>query len=96
MLGRVAIVVGILVSAAGPAFALKPGTHADLAKKSCLAAGLGRDLCQRIATEDYDTDGNEWDDLRAHAQIDDGQTACTAADATAESCTSGDSVVPLQ
>ena len=46
----------ILVAAAGPAHALKPNVHADIAKASCVAAGLPRDLCQRIATEDYDTD----------------------------------------
>lgn len=83
MLGR-AVIVGIIIGASGSAFALKPGGHADIAKTSCTATGLGRDLCQRIATEDYNTDGNEWDDLRAHAQIDDGQTACVAADATAD------------
>lgn len=83
MLTRPAIIIGILVGAAGPAFALKPGMHADLAKQSCAATGLPHDVCQRIATEDYNTDGREWDDLRAHAQIDEGQTACVAADATA-------------
>ena len=77
-------VVGVLTVASGTAHALKPGTHADIAKASCKAAGLSSDFCTRIATEDYDTDEREWDDLRAHAQIDDGETACVAADRTAE------------
>ena len=77
------VVVGVVLGAASPAFALKPSVHADIAQKSCQAAGLGKDLCTRIATEDYDTDEREWDDLRAHAQIDDNQTACVAADLTA-------------
>ena len=76
-------VMAILVATAGRAHALKPGAHAEIAKASCLAAGLPHDLCQRVATEDYDTDSREWDDLRAHAQIDDGETACVAADRAA-------------
>jgi uncharacterized protein (TIGR03382 family) len=76
-------VAALLLAATGTAHALKPGTHADIAKASCLASGLPRDLCTRAATEDYDTDSNEWDDLRAHAQIDDGETACVSADRTA-------------
>lgn len=74
----------LILAATGSAHALKPSAHADITKMSCRAAGLPRELCTRAATEDYDTDSREWDDLRAHAQIDDGQTACTAADATAE------------
>jgi uncharacterized protein (TIGR03382 family) len=77
------LTVGVLLGSTGAAFALKPGAHAEIASASCRAAGLGRNLCTRIATEDYDVDSREWDDLRAHAQIDDGQTACEAADATA-------------
>jgi len=73
----------VIAATSGPAFALKPGTHADVTKTSCKAAGLPSDFCQRAATEDYDTDSREWDDLRAHAQIDDGETACEAADRTA-------------
>jgi len=77
-------VVGALVVTTGTAHALKPGTHADVAKASCKAAGLSDNFCTRIATEDYDTDEREWNDLSAHAQIDDGETACVAADRAAE------------
>jgi hypothetical protein len=84
MVSRLGWVVGALLVASGTAHALKPGTHADVAKASCKAAGLPTSFCTRIATEDYDTDEREWDDLRAHAQIDDGETACTAADRAAE------------
>jgi len=76
-------VVAVLIGAVGTAHALKPGAHADIAKERCVAAGLPRDFCQRVATENYVTDAREWDDLRAHAQIDDGETACVAADRTA-------------
>jgi hypothetical protein len=82
-MARAYVVVGFVLGASGSAHALKPGTHADIAKASCIAAGLGKNLCTRIATEDYDTDSREWDDLSAHAQIDDAQTACVAADAAA-------------
>ncbi len=80
---RRAVPLAVVLFASTSAYALKPGKHADITKQSCLDAGLPRDFCQRAATEDYDTDSREWDDLRAHAQIDDGQTACQAADATA-------------
>jgi len=76
--------MAMVLGAASQAHALKPSAHAAIAKTSCTAAGLPRDFCVRIATEDYDTDAREWDDLRAHAQIDDGETACTAADRTAQ------------
>ncbi len=79
-----ALTLGVLLGSTGAAFALKPGAHADIASASCRAAGLGKSMCTRIATEDYDVDSREWDDLRAHAQIDDGQTACEAADAAAD------------
>lgn len=81
MLTRSTICLAIL-GAAAPAYALKPQAHGAIAQQSCVTVGLPHDLCQRIATEDYNTDSREWDDLRAHAQIDDGQTACGAADAT--------------
>lgn len=85
MLGRAPwCVVALLVGTASSAHALKPGTHADIAKVSCVATGLPSEFCQRIATESYNTDSREWDDLRAHAQIDAGETACVAADRTAE------------
>ncbi|CAN5866510.1 hypothetical protein BH11MYX3_BH11MYX3_27960 [soil metagenome] len=78
------LTLGVLLGSTGAAFALKPGMHADITSASCRASGLGKSMCTRIATENYDTDSREWDDLRAHAQIDDGQTACEAADATAD------------
>ncbi|MEO8550879.1 MAG: hypothetical protein ABI678_12925 [Kofleriaceae bacterium] len=78
------LVIGVVVAATSTAHALKPAVHAEVTTTSCRAAGLGANLCARIATEDYNTDAHEWSDLRAHAQIDEGQTACTAADATAQ------------
>jgi len=80
---RIWCVIAVLLAVGGEARALKPGKHADLAKEACTAAGLPRDFCTRTATEDYDTDSREWDDLRAHAQIDDNETACVAADGAA-------------
>jgi len=76
-------VIAVLIGTAGSAHALKPGAHADIAKSRCVAAGLPADFCQRAATENYVTDSREWDDLRAHAQIDKDETACVAADRTA-------------
>ncbi len=78
------LVVAVLIGTAGRAHALKPGTHAEIARSRCIAAGLPTNFCQRVATENYVTDSREWEDLRAHAQIDSGETACVAADRTAE------------
>lgn len=75
--------LGALVGAAAPAHALKPSTHADITQRACAAAGLPPMFCARAATEDYNADAHEWDDLHAHAQIDAGETACDAADLTA-------------
>lgn len=83
MLARWCLVALVVAGASGTANALKPGKHAELAQDSCAAAGLPAEFCRRVATEDYDTDSREWDDLSAHAQIDDGQTPCQAADAAA-------------
>ncbi len=77
-------VVAVLLGTAGSAHALKPGMHADLAKQTCIEAGLPSAFCTRIATENYNTDSREWDDLAAHAQIADGDTACGAADRSAQ------------
>lgn len=84
MVRGVVWIVGALTVASGTAHALKPGKHAAVAVASCEAAGLPDALCARIATEDYNTDAREWEDLRAHAQIDAGETSCTAADRAAE------------
>lgn len=76
-------VVLIALGIASDAAALKPGVHADITVDRCRASGLPGELCLRAATENYNTDAREWKDLRAHAQIDGGQTACRAADRAA-------------
>lgn len=84
MLRRAAVTVALATTlATTTAHALKPRAHADLAHASCTAAGLPTDFCRRVATENYNTDADEWDDLAAHAQIAGDQTACEAADGTA-------------
>ncbi len=84
MATRIATCTGVMVVLfASNAHALKPDKHAAITTDSCNAVGLPQDFCTRAATEDYDTDNREWNDLSAHAQISDGQTACDAADAAA-------------
>lgn len=75
--------VGVLLGLTADAHALKPAMHAELTKQACVAAGLPEAFCVRAATENYNADAREWDDLHAHAQIDGGETACDAADKTA-------------
>ena len=81
--GAVRSAIVLIAVATGPAYALKPGAHADITFGACTATGLPRDFCTRTATEDYDTDSREWDTLSSHAQIDSHETACTAADRAA-------------
>jgi hypothetical protein len=58
---------------------LNQSKHYDVAYASCSGAGLPDSFCQRVATEDYDVDHNEFDDLSAHSQIPVGWTTCDAA-----------------
>ena len=77
------VLVGLLASA-GPVYALKQAKHRDISVASCTRAGLPSDFCARVGAEAYDVDAWEWNDLAAHAQIDDGQTACEAANLARE------------
>jgi hypothetical protein len=69
----------LVLGAARDAAAFKQSVHRSITDQSCQAAGLPRAFCSRIATEAYNTDGNEWDDLLAHAQMSTGESLCTAA-----------------
>jgi len=85
VLVRLGLVVTVVVAAgARPAHALKPKAHAAITEASCTGAGLPRAFCKRVATEDYNVDAREWEDMAAHAQIADGQTACEAAEHTVD------------
>ncbi len=77
---RLVAVGAVLLAGAQSAYALKPHAHAAITEASCGAAGLPRQFCRRTATENYNVDSREWDDMAAHAQIMDGATACDAAD----------------
>ncbi|MGZ3438677.1 MAG: hypothetical protein ACXVDD_04150 [Polyangia bacterium] len=75
------IALGALLSAS-TAHALNQSKHFDITVQSCSAAGLPTAFCQRVGTEVYDVDANEFNDLSAHSQIPDGSTACDAANAS--------------
>lgn len=79
----VQISVLVVLAGTGPAHALKPKAHAAITETSCGAVGLPREFCRRAATENFNVDGREWDDLAAHAQIMEGATACDAAERAA-------------
>jgi MYXO-CTERM domain-containing protein len=78
------VILLLILGASGPAFALKQSEHAKITTASCTHAGLPEEFCERVSDEVYYVDAYEWNDLAAHAQIDDGQTACTAANASRE------------
>jgi len=71
----------VIVIAPEPAWALKPGTHRDLAERACKAERLPDSFCRRAGKQVYETDFLEWTDLSAHAQREQGQDLCSAADA---------------
>jgi hypothetical protein len=77
----VAMVATAILGAGGTAHALKPAKHRDLAINACVAAHLPTAFCQRIGEAAFNTDAQEWDDLAAHAQREEGQPRCEAADA---------------
>jgi len=76
-----ALLAGALLSAS-TAHALNQSKHFDVTVASCTRAGLPSAFCNRVATEVYNVDANEFDDLSAHSQIPDGATACDAANAS--------------
>lgn len=71
----------LLALAASPAHALEQKQHRVISRNACEDVGLPEEFCERVGVEAYDTDAYEWNDLAAHSQITDGQTACEAADA---------------
>jgi MYXO-CTERM domain-containing protein len=73
-----------ILGASSPAWALKQSEHGRVTAAACARAGLPEDFCDRVTAETYDVDAWEWNDLAAHAQIDDNQTACQAANAARE------------
>jgi MYXO-CTERM domain-containing protein len=75
------LTLSLLAFAASPAAALEQKQHRVISRNACEDAGLPEEFCERVGVEAYDTDAYEWNDLAAHAQIADGQTACQGADA---------------
>lgn len=83
MCNRIALaVVAAALASASPALALNQQKHYDVTLASCTRAGVPRAFCNRVATEVYNVDANEFDDLSAHSQIPEGVSACDAANAS--------------
>ncbi|MCU1278294.1 MAG: hypothetical protein JWM53_1840 [bacterium] len=75
------LALGALLTAS-TAHALNQSKHFDVTVQSCSAAGLPKAFCQRVGTEVYNVDANEFNDLSAHSQVPSGSTACDAANAS--------------
>jgi uncharacterized protein (TIGR03382 family) len=75
---QLALVLTVLTGAS-TAHALNQSKHFDVTLASCASAGLPDAFCERVATEVYNVDAHEFNDLSAHSQIPDGSTACDAA-----------------
>ena len=80
----IAIVSVLLVAATPTVFALTPGDHLAITHETCVERNLPPGVCVRIANAAVGVDGDEWEDLAAHAQRQPWQPACEAADAAAQ------------
>lgn len=78
VLGCCALVSG------GAAHALEQAKHRAISQQYCAASGLPQKFCARVGNEAYNVDSNEWNDLAAHAQPDNGQAPCDAANRAIE------------
>ncbi len=83
MMARWLLLLSLAVTIGAPAdaWALKPGTHRELAEAACAREGMPQAFCRRMGKQTYETDYQEWKDLSAHAQRELGEDRCTAADA---------------
>jgi hypothetical protein len=70
-----------LALVAGRALAFAPSTHDSISRNACREAGLPTQFCDRVGLEAYGVDGDEWDDLAAHAQSKTGRPLCQSANA---------------
>ena len=80
---RATLVALSLSLCAASASALPEQGHYDVTSAACVAAGLPGAFCTRAATEAFNTDALEFDDITAHAQSATGQSLCAAADVVA-------------
>jgi hypothetical protein len=64
-----------------PAFALTQGMHEQIVRDSCAAHGMPVNFCERVGNEAYNVDHDEFNDLKAHGQMEEGQSACDGANA---------------
>ena len=76
-----ALPLAVLIGSSADAWALKPGTHRELAEAACTREGMPDAFCRRMGKQTFETDYLEWKDLSAHAQRELGEDRCTAADA---------------
>src|SRR5262245_9017202 len=78
---RTAVVIIVMTVGSTSAWALDQSAHQAISHDACIAAGLPQDFCERVGTEAYNVDSYEWSKPEAHAQIADGDIACTWANA---------------
>jgi hypothetical protein len=77
-LGMLLLAALLTTGSAREAAAFKQSVHRSITKESCVATGLPRDFCSRVAVEAYNTDASEWDNLIAHSQSLTVETLCDA------------------
>jgi hypothetical protein len=72
----------LVVFLSSRALALSQGNHYQITLDACSGtAHVAAGACAEVAMAAHNTDAREWTDLSAHAQIEQGQTACASADA---------------
>jgi hypothetical protein len=75
---RTTLVLGLAMIAA-PASALEQKKHLELSQDACLRASLPNEFCRSVARAAYNVDSDEFENMAAHGQTADGETACDAA-----------------
>lgn len=73
-----------LLAAPGLASALSQAKHFEVSLSACSGAMTAVGFCQSAAMAAHNTDGYEWTDMAAHAQIPEGASACAGAKATTD------------
>ncbi len=75
------IAATVCAGSAFPAHAFMADQHRSITTSLCQKAGLPQQFCERVGIEAANVDGDEWDDLVAHAQGQPGTSMCASASA---------------
>lgn len=76
ILGTLVVSVLGVAGASGVAHALHTGDHKTVTYNSCVEAGFPTAFCKEAGVQAYNVDWSDWENMAAHAQTEEGHTAC--------------------